>query len=96
MYYNYLAGALIGGVVVSVVLLLISVSINVVAMVYCIYQRRVKLTQNVSGSGGGEIEEEVYEEVDNYQPGADPVELNEAYGSGEISSFTPNLSYTTV
>ena len=78
---------------VLAVLLLISVSINIVAMVYCIYQWRVKLTQNVSGSGEEKVEEELYARVDDCQPEAVSTEQNEAYG--ESSSFTPNPSDDT-
>ena len=78
---------------VLAVLLLISVSINIVAMVYCIYQRRVKLTQNVSESGEEKVEEELYTRVDDCQPEAVSTEQNEAYE--QSSSFTPNPSDDT-
>ena len=47
MYFCFPAGALIGGVVGLALLLLISMTINILAMIYCIYQLRVKSTQNV-------------------------------------------------
>ena len=62
--YIFTAGSLIGGVVGLAVLLLISLTINILAMIYCIYQLRVKSTQSVGERGN---EEKLYEQVDDQQ-----------------------------
>ena len=83
-----LAGPLIGGVGGLCVLLLISVSINIVAI---IYQLSVRRTQSAGGSAGRENEEQLYEQVDDHHPGIVAMKQNEAYG--EIG--TPNPSHIT-
>ena len=60
-------------------LLLISLTINILAMIYCIHQLRVKSTQSVGERGN---EEKLYEQVDDQQHAAGVVVMkqNEAYG----------------
>ena len=87
-----MAGGLTGGVVGLSLLLVISLTINILAMIYCIYQQRVKSTQRV---GERENEEKLYEQVDDQQHGGGVVAMkqNEAYG--EISRQISRPSHTT-
>ena len=74
------------------VLLFISVAINILAMIYCVYQLRGKLTQCHCVSGGdGDNVDQMYEQVDEKQhhTGAVAMKRNEAYGQLQISSFSP-------
>ena len=73
------------------VLLLISVSINIVAI---IYQLSVRWTQSAGESGGRENEEQLYyEQVDDHHPGIVAMKQNEAYG--EIGTPISNPSHIT-
>ena len=87
-----MAGVLIWGVVRLAILLVISLTINILAMIYCIYQQRVKSTQRVEER---ENEEKLYEQVDDQQHGGGVVDMkqNEAYG--EISTQISHPSHTT-
>ena len=50
------------------VLLFISVPINILAMIYCVYQLRGKLTQcHCVGGGDGDNVDQMYEQVDEKQ-----------------------------
>ena len=84
-----MAGSLTGGVVGLAILLLISLTINILAM---IYQLRVKSTQSVGERGN---EEKLYEQVDDQQYAAGVVVMkqNEAYG--ELSRQITHPSHTT-
>ena len=60
------------------VLLLISLTINTLGMIYCIYQLRVRSTQSIDEKGN---EEKLYEQVDERQhPEVVAMKQNEAYG----------------
>ena len=77
-----IAGTLVGGVSALAVLLFISVAINILAMIYCVYQLRGKLTQCHCVSGGdGDNVDQMYEQVDEKQhhTGAVAIKRNEAY-----------------
>ena len=85
--------SLVGGVVSLALLLFISVTINILFTVHCIYQLR----QRKGGSGGegsGKQSEELYEEVDRLpqQDIGDAVTMksNEAYG--EIPTPGPSTA----
>ena len=87
-----MAGSLTGGVVGLALLLLISLTINILAMIYCIYQLRVKSTQSVGERGN---EEKLYEQIDDQQHAAGVVVMkqNEAYG--ELNRQISHPSHTT-
>ena len=87
-----MAGSLTGGVVGLALLLLISLTINILAMIYCIYQLRVKPKQSVGERGN---EEKLYEQVDDQQhtSGVVVMKQNEAYG--ELSRQISHPSHTT-
>ena len=87
-----MAGSLTGGVVGLALLLLISLTINILAMIYCIHQLRVKSTQSVGERGN---EEKLYEQVDDQQhtSGVVVMKRNEAYG--ELSRQISHPSHTT-
>ena len=77
------------------VLLFISVTINILAMIYCVYQLRGKLTQCHSVSGGdGDNVDQMYEQVDEKQhhTGAVAMKCNEAYGQLQIISSSPTTT----
>ena len=87
--------SLVGGVVSLALLLFISITINILFTVHCIYQLR----QRKGGSGGegsGKQSEELYEEVDRLpqQDIGDAVILksNEAYGEISCQNPTPGPS----
>ena len=77
------------------VLLFISVTINILAMIYCVYQLRGKWTKwyCVSGSDGDNVDQ-MYEQVDEKQhhTGAVAMKRNEAYGQLQISSSSPTTT----
>ena len=86
---------LVGGVVSLALLLFISITINTLFTVHCIYQWR----QRKGGSGGGgsgKQSEELYEEVDRLpqQDIGDAVTMksNEAYGEISCQNPTPGPS----
>ena len=81
-----IAETLVGGVSALAVLLFISVAINILAMIYCVYQLRGKLTQCHCVSGGDG--DQMYEQVDEKQhhTGAVVMKHNEAYGQIDSSS----------
>ena len=63
-----ISGTLVGGVSALAVLLFISVTINILAMIYYVYQLRGKLTQCHCVSGGdGDNVDQMYEQVDEKQ-----------------------------
>ena len=70
------------------VLLFISLTINILAMIYCIYQWRLKPAQSV---GEGENKEQLYEQVDERPRPTGDVTLkqNEAYGQIQVPNPTP-------
>ena len=77
------------------VLLYISVTVNILAMIYCVYQLRGKLTQCYCVSGGdGDNVDQTYEQVDEKQhhTGAVSMKRNEAYGQLQISSYSPTTT----
>ena len=77
------------------VLLLISVAINILAMIYCVYQLRGQLTQCHCVSGGdGDNVDQMYEQVDEkqYHTGAVAMKRNEAYGQLQIISSSPTTT----
>ena len=77
------------------VLLFISVAINILAMIYYVYQLRGKLTQCHCVSGGdGDNVDQMYEQVDEKQhhTGAVAMKRNEAYGQLQISSSSPTTT----
>ena len=86
---------MVGGVSALAVLLFISVTINILGMIYCVYQLRGKLTQCHCVSGGdGDNVDQMYEQVDEKQhyTGAVAKKCNEAYGQLQISSSSPTTS----
>ena len=94
---HYIAGALVGGVSALSVLLFMSVTINILAMIYCVYQLRGKLTQCHCVSGGdGDNVEQTYEQVDekHHHTRAVAMKRNEAYG--EISSSSSPTTRTVL
>ena len=85
----YIAGIPVSVVSALAVLLFISVTINILAMIYCVYQLRGKLTQCHCVSGGdGDNVDQMYEQVDEKQhhTGAVAMKHNEAYGQISSSS----------
>ena len=77
---------------VLAVLLMISVSINILSM---IYKLRGKLTQCHCGGGGdGDNVDQMYEQVDEkqHQTGAVAMKHNAAYGQLQISSSSPTTT----
>ena len=83
---------MVGGVSALAVLLFISVTINILAMIYHVYQLRGKLTQCHCVSGGdGDNVDQIYEQVDEkqHQTGAVAMKHNEAYRQLQISSSSP-------
>ena len=77
------------------VLLLISVAINILAMIYCVYQLRGKLTQCHFVSGGdGDNVDQMYKQVDekHHHTGAVAMKRNEAYGQLQIISSSPTTT----
>ena len=87
--------SLTGSVVSLAVLLFISLTINIVFTVHCIYQLRVR---RGSSSDGDKRSEELYEQVDDSRPLQTTGEVvtlqkNEAYG--EISSINPTTEPNT-
>ena len=74
-------------------LLFVSITINVLSMIYCVYHKRVKSAQEKSIT----TQEQLYEQVDELQyskEAAVAIKQNEAYG--QISSqTTPNPPCTT-
>ena len=92
MYTHAITGGMIGGVSVLAVLLVISVSINILNM---IYKLRGKLTRCHCVSGGdGDNGDQMYEQVDEKQhhTGAVAMKRNEAYGQLQISSSSPTTT----
>ena len=80
-------------VVSGLAVLLLSVTINILAMIYCVYQLRGKLTQCHCVSGGdGDNVDQMYEQVDEKQhhTGAVAMKRNEAYG--QLTSTCHNRS----
>ena len=77
------------------VLLFISVAIDILGMIYCVYQLRGKLTQCHCVSGGdGDNMDQMYEQVDEKQhhTGAVVMKPNEAYRQLQISSSSPTTT----
>ena len=74
------------------VLLFISLTINILGMIYFVYQWRVKPAQSVH-VGEGENKEQLYEQMDERPRPTGDVALkqNEAYGQIEA----PNTTTTT-
>ena len=81
-----IAETLVGGVSALAVLLFISVTINTLGMIYCVYQLRGKF-HCVSGGDGDNVDQ-MYEQVDEKQhhTGAVAMKRNEAYGQIDSSS----------
>ena len=77
-----MADLLTGGVVALAVLLLISVTINLLSAAYWIYRLRVRGKKS-DGGESSENQEQIYEDVDGGQshcaPGL-PLKRNESYG----------------
>ena len=91
-----LIGALTGVVGVLSVLLFISLTINLLCTIYCIYQLKMKTKQRVVSEG--EKQDALYEQVDEQQQftatrSTLAMKQNEAYG--KISSQTSNPSHST-
>ena len=93
MYFCFPAGALIGGVVGLAVLLLISLTINILAMIYCIYQLRVKLTQNVH-VGEREEMEMLCVQVEEQQQAAAVVDMKQNDTYEGVGGQTSHPSHT--
>ena len=86
-----LTGVLTGAVGALAVLLFISITFNLLCIIYCIHQLRMKKSQCCSTEG--KIEEEIYEVVDEQYPSAGgslPMMQNEAYR--QIMPQTQTLS----
>ena len=89
---HYTAGIPVSVVSGLAVLLLISVTINILAMIYCVYQLRGKLTQCHCVSGGdGDNVDQMYEQVDEKQH-CTTMKCNEAYVQLQISSSSPTTT----
>ena len=87
----YITGALTGTVGTLAVLLFISVTINILAMIYL---WRVKRFQSVSVEG--ETQDELYEVVrEQHSTGDDTLSMRENEAYEQISSYTQNPSYAT-
>ena len=73
------------------VLLFISLTINILGIILCIYQWRVKQAQSV---GEGENMEQFYEQVDERPRPTGDVTLkqNEAYGQIQVPNPTPTTA----
>ena len=79
------------------VLLFISVAINILAMIYCVYQLRGKLTQSHWVSrGDGDNVDQTYEQMQvdekQHHTGAVTMKHNEAYSQLQISSSSPTTT----
>ena len=77
-----------GAVVTLAVLLFISLTINILGIIHCVYQWRVKQAQSV---GEGENKEQLYEQVDKRPRPTGDVTLkqNKAYGQIPVPNPTP-------
>ena len=73
-----------GAVVTLAVLLFISLTINILGMIYCVYQWRVKPAQSV---GEGENKEQLYEQVDERPRPTRDVTLKENKAYGQIQVY---------
>ena len=82
---------LISVVVTLAVLLFISLTINILGMIHCVYQWRVKQAQSV---GEGENKEQLYEQVDErpHPTGDVTLKQNEAYGQIQLPNPTPTTA----
>ena len=77
------------------VVLFISVTINILATIYCVYQLRGKLTQCHCVSGGdGDNVDQMYEQMDKKQHHTETVGVrhNEAYAQLQIISSSPTTT----
>ena len=89
-----LTGSLTGGVVALAVLLLISVTINLLSAAYWIYRLRVRGKKSNGGGSPGN-QEGLYEDVDgSLQPQGGEVSLkrNEAYGKIGLQNPSSNTT----
>ena len=89
-----LTGSLTGGVVALAVLLLISVTINLLSAAYWIYRLRVRGMKSDGGGSPGN-QEGLYEDVDgSLQPRGGEVSLkrNEAYGKIGLQNPSSNTT----
>ena len=89
-----LTGSLTGGVVALAVLLLISVTINLLSAAYWIYRLRVRGKKSDGGESPGN-QEGLYEDVDgSLQPRGGEVSLkrNEAYGKIGLQNPSSNTT----
>ena len=78
------------------VLLFISVTVHLLSIIYCIYNKRVKESVHQRDSQG-EAQEQFYEQVDEKKyptEAAVAVKANEAYGQISLQT-TPNPTHTT-
>ena len=78
------------------VLLFISVTVNLLSMIYCIYNKRVKESVRQRDSQG-EAQQQFYEQVDEKKyptEAAVTMKANEAYGQISLQP-TPNPTHTT-
>ena len=77
------------------VLLFISVTVNLLSMIYCIYHKRVMSAHQKDSEG--EAQEQFYEQVDEKKyptEAAVTMKANEAYGQISLQP-TPNPTHTT-